>query len=53
MDDKAKDDEPEYELHNSVFCNDLKRLTQILKNKKNKEEIDKKVKIKLSSENEN
>lgn len=45
MEDKEKEGETEWELHKSVFCNDLKRLTQILKSLKNKEEklIDKKV----------
>jgi hypothetical protein len=36
-------DKNEYELHKSVFDNDLKKLSQILKT--NKEIIDKKVKI--------
>lgn len=40
MDDNTKEVE-EFELHKSVFNNDLKKLTQILKN--NKEIIDKKV----------
>lgn len=44
MDDKDKEGETEWELHKSVFCNDLRRLTQILKVIKNKE-IDKKGKI--------
>lgn len=44
MDEKEKDIENEWELHKSVFDNDLKKLTQILKATKNKETIDKKVK---------
>ena len=40
MDDNSKEVD-EFELHRSVFDNDLKKLTQILKN--NKEKIDKKV----------
>lgn len=40
MDNNSKEAD-EFELHRSVFNNDLKKLTQILKN--NKEEIDKKV----------
>lgn len=44
MDEKEKDNNNEWELHKSVFDNDLKKLTQILKATKNKEAIDKKVK---------
>jgi hypothetical protein len=44
MDEKEKDNESEFALHKSVFDNDLKKLTQILKVTKNKEAIDKKVK---------
>ena len=40
MDDNSKEVE-EFELHKSVFNNDLKKLTQILKH--NKEIVDKKV----------
>jgi len=40
MDNNSKEVD-EFELHRSVFNNDLKKLTQILKN--NKEIIDKKV----------
>lgn len=40
MDETSKEAE-EFELHKSVFNNDLKKLTQILKN--NKEIVDKKV----------
>jgi hypothetical protein len=44
MDEKEKNNESEFALHKSVFDNDLKKLTQILKVTKNKEAIDKKVK---------
>lgn len=44
MDDNSKEVD-EFELHRSVFNNDLKKLTQILKN--NKEIIDKKVNFEI------
>lgn len=44
MDEREKDNETEWALHKSVFDNDLRKLTQILKATKNKEAIDKKVK---------
>lgn len=47
MDDKEKEGDTEWELHKSVFCNDLRRLTQILKVIKHKE-IDKKGKFIIS-----
>lgn len=46
MDNNSKEVD-EFELHRSVFNNDLKKLTQILKN--NKEIIDKKVSIETFS----
>lgn len=45
MEDKEKEGYMEFELHKSVFDNDLRKLTQVLKTlKNNKEAIDKKVK---------